>query len=568
MITMTEVDGLRVVTAPTTGPTRGGIVFRVGWLDEPFACRGLTHLIEHLAMFRLGLTDFARNGQTAQRFTHFFCQGSPEQVTTCLRTVCGALGDLPLERLDAEKRVLAAESNRQTMTVGAAMEIWRYGARGMTTEWGLSSLSAPTLEGWARRFFTRENAVVWFAGDELPDLDALALPRGALRPLPPRKDLVPVYPGFFNHEPQAIGWQGIVPRSTAASLLADVLRRQLFARLRQETGYSYRIDAAYTPLDADRATLTCQADVAADTADATFEAFVNTIDQARRGDVDAQTLDAARNQHRQTLTHPDGEALALPSVCADVLLGARIDDPDRALRETDHLDQASLRQVAEEAMTTALLAVPPGQDATPAGYARVPSQEEPVAGKAFAPVDGSNRTLTIGPDGVTATSESGSATVRFADCAGMLAWPDGARMLVAGDANVVRIEPTLWRVDPHALAMIDRSIEPDSIVRRPPRPVDQIPEAMPHAADQRYEAVPPRGLRLMRALAGFFLVMAAMWTVVMVGLSQAAPPSSRIHFWLLAVPLWLVTIWLWVVRHRRDKAWRHGLELTKRLDLR
>lgn len=69
---------------------------------------------------------------------------------------------------------------------GPALEpaaLWRYGAQtfGVTAypEWGLTMLTAEEIRVWVERYFTRENAVLWIAGADVPAGLKLKLPSGA-----------------------------------------------------------------------------------------------------------------------------------------------------------------------------------------------------------------------------------------------------------------------------------------------------------------------------------------------------------------------------------------------------
>ena len=42
----TEIHGVPVMWADLEEPVAAGLVFRVGWVDEPVAKRGLTHLVD------------------------------------------------------------------------------------------------------------------------------------------------------------------------------------------------------------------------------------------------------------------------------------------------------------------------------------------------------------------------------------------------------------------------------------------------------------------------------------------------------------------------------------------
>ena len=150
MIEQTVVDGIPTLVAPGNGAARGGITFRVGRADETLARSGLTHLVEHLALHRLGLTDYHYNGSTESTTTHFFSQGSPEDIGDYLNSVCAALADLPWHRLDMEKQILRTEAAGRSQSPAEPLLLWRYGARGYGLssypEWGLAEITA--VGGW------------------------------------------------------------------------------------------------------------------------------------------------------------------------------------------------------------------------------------------------------------------------------------------------------------------------------------------------------------------------------------------------------------------------------------
>lgn len=105
-IRTTEVDSIRTVLAPAPGPVTAGLFFRVGVADETLATAGITHLVEHLALHRHGVSDLHYNGATAATYTLFHVTGTPDEVVTYLNGVCAALRDLPVERLETERDIL------------------------------------------------------------------------------------------------------------------------------------------------------------------------------------------------------------------------------------------------------------------------------------------------------------------------------------------------------------------------------------------------------------------------------------------------------------------------------
>src|SRR5215469_1023455 len=90
-----EIDGVPVFWSDVGGPVSAGLLFRVGWSDEALSGRGLTHLVEHLALTHLGVdTPYVRNGFTEPATTRFVMSGTPEQAVEFLHGVCRALTDL------------------------------------------------------------------------------------------------------------------------------------------------------------------------------------------------------------------------------------------------------------------------------------------------------------------------------------------------------------------------------------------------------------------------------------------------------------------------------------------
>jgi hypothetical protein len=107
------VDGVPVYWAETAGPLRATLSFRTGTADEPFAKAGWTHAIEHLALFGLGTSPHDGNGSVDLFTTRFTAAGTPDHVVGFLGDVCTALHDQPVDRWEAEQRILLLEADRR-----------------------------------------------------------------------------------------------------------------------------------------------------------------------------------------------------------------------------------------------------------------------------------------------------------------------------------------------------------------------------------------------------------------------------------------------------------------------
>ncbi|MGH1555892.1 hypothetical protein ACRAWF_40870 [Streptomyces sp. L7] len=136
-IHLTEVDGIPTLFAYAPGPLRAGLVFRVGTADETLARAGVTHLVEHLALYRHGLADYHYNGATKAAFTPLPRGRRRTRDRRLPPRRLRLLADLPMERLETEKEILRTEESRREP---GQLPLWRYGAQGYGLvsypEWG------------------------------------------------------------------------------------------------------------------------------------------------------------------------------------------------------------------------------------------------------------------------------------------------------------------------------------------------------------------------------------------------------------------------------------------------
>ncbi|MFH8802434.1 M16 family metallopeptidase [Streptomyces sp. NPDC017936] len=482
LLSHTTVQGVPVLHAPASGKeVTAGLFFRVGRADETLATAGITHLVEHLALHRVGLSDLHHNGATANAYTLFHVTGSEEEVVSHLNSVCAGLRDLPMDRLETEKEILRTEAAGRGSGPHSPLALWRYGARGYGlagyNELGTWSLTPDRVRHWAQTRFTRDNAVLWITSDRVPEGLDLALPAGTRFPAPAATSALPVTPAYIHGDDGHVVLTSVLRRSTAASVFADVLGRALFQDLRQEGGYSYSAEADYSPRDADFATLTAYADALPQKQDAVVGGFVDTLARLRAGRIEQSELDSVRAKHLKIYDHPDLGAASLPSYALSLLLGHRILSPEQHRAELDAVTVADLREVAREAWDSALLKVP-GRAVDWAGFALAPQYSSAaVTGTRHPSLEDEEVTLVIGAEGVSLTTPRGPVTVRYDACAVMTTRPDGARSLTGHDGFVVTVEPTLYRgVTPERVAALDAAVPPEAVVPMPAREPDRIPQ--------------------------------------------------------------------------------------------
>jgi len=561
MIQQLDVDGVPALLASTGGPMRAGLAFRVGTADETLARSGITHLLEHLALAPLGLSDYHFNGATMPVTTVFHMQGSEPDIAAFLTAVCQNLRDLPLRRLTVEKEILRTEWSSRGSGVMDAVPLWRHGARdhGLASypEWGLGALTAEDLHHWAARYFTRDNAVLWIAGDRIPAGLRLPLPAGRRQPVPPVSSALPQTPAYFVNGSRAVALDAVVRRRTAASVFAGVLERELYRALRQDAGLSYTTSTGYDPRGDGYASLRAVADALPEKQDAVLGGFVDVLAKLRVGRIEQADIDATIGRTEDFLGTAEVHAARLSSHAFNLLTGEPIRTVDEYRTELKEVGPAELVEVAAETMASALLMVPEGCRADWAGFAPAPTSSDNVivAGTSYREREGDGE-LRVGVDGVSYLGPGGPLTVRYAECAVLLAWPDGARQLIGDDAISLRIEPTMLDLHPAAVQVIDGQVPPDRQVLMPARPPERIPQ--PEAAHHQRSAERPRrrfwevALMTLSGLAA--LLLGAFTGLLHYGMELDNETDSVlwgvvVAGWVLTVILALPVVLLW--RRRR-----------------
>lgn len=481
MIKHLEVDGVPTVLAPTAGTMHAGLAFRVGRADETLARGGITHLIEHLVLHPLGLADYHYNGVTGTVLTNFHMQGSESDVAGFLTGVCATLTDLPMHRLETEKEILRTEAAGRGSPITDPMTMWRYGARDYGLqgypEWGLNAFTPDDLRAWVARFFTRENAVLWIAGDAVPAELSLRLPPGSRQRVPRPSSALPVTPAYFPGSSGAVAWTSVVRRSAAAGVLSTVLERELFRALRQESGLSYTTQTDYDPRGDEHAVITAVADALPSKQDAVLGGFIDVLAKVRVGRIEPADVEAVVTKSIDGLSNAEVDAARLPGYAFNMLVGWPNQTVEEKVAELRAVTVDDVRRVAGEALGTGLLMTPENRRADWAGFVAAPAASDiAVPGTAYQSLQDPQTRLIVGPDGVTLHRGDELITVRHDACSAVLAWPDGARVLIGHDAVTVRVEPTLYAGVAAALASIDAQVPPQLRVDMPARAPDDIPQ--------------------------------------------------------------------------------------------
>ncbi|WP_433828391.1 M16 family metallopeptidase [Actinoplanes sp. CA-015351] len=491
MITQLEVSGIPVVLSPTTGPMHAGLVFRVGVADEPLAKRGITHLLEHLALHAFGVADYHYNGATGDEFTYFHMQGAETDIVAFLNGVSTALTDLPMHRLTTEKEILRTEASTRGDNPTEALALWRHGARdygvGTYPEWGLAGITPDDLRAWAARYFTVENAALWIAGPAVPAGLDLRLPHGERRPAPAPSSALPVRPAYFPGPPKGVAWDAVVDRSVSAGVFAGVLKRALFRSLRQEGGLSYAVQTDYSPRSDGRAVITAFADALPEKQGAVLGGFIDVLAALRLGLVEQADVTAEVNHRAEGLMHAEEDGSRLPGLAFNLLLGRPVQSADELVAELRAVTRDEVAAVAATAFADGLLMTPGRNTADWAGYAQAPQDSASIAeGTKYASLEDSEVSFVAGDRGVSLVQEDSAATVFYDECSVLLVWPDGARRFIGHDGMVVHFEPSLFPNGHAVVPAIDARVPRSLWAAMPARDPERIPK--PRPAD-----VPPAG---------------------------------------------------------------------------
>ncbi len=536
--TTTEIDGVPVFFGSAPGPLRAALMFRVGQADEHLAIRGITHLVEHLALAGTRSRPHAVNGLSGNVFTTFVATGDERTVAGHLRSVCERLSNLPVDPLEQERAVVRAEA-AQHMRPAAfrSLAVHRWGAHdhGLCgwDEVGVAGLSAAQVSEWAECGFTHGNAVLCLSG---PPPAGLRLPLGAPVfdfDLPSIGDPADD-PLCYTDSDRYVALSYLAPHGPAARALAWVVSKRLTYRLRQDLGASSGAQSFVDRLDADRSLYTFVADCVPDHAAAVQAATMDVLLRLLSEPISGSEL----GDVRRLQPDPD-EAYVDPHLlyaAQQHLLGASgRPSPDNA----GTLRQVSPQQIAvaaREALSTLLLAVPdtsgvPVTLAAPlrtspaerlSGLVHLPSATHPTPQTSGLVRSLRGLSLVLGDDAVTVTYDKVVA---------VLCYDDGTRTLVDETGRMLTVDPRAWQDAHLVFDDIDTAIHPSRRIPAGPRPAPataSAPAGRTEVRSPRRSRRKRRG-RVGRVVRRALLLPVQVAAVVLIArlISMAADPSRR-----------------------------------------
>jgi predicted Zn-dependent peptidase len=469
-VTWAEIDGLPVLWSELPERVVACLLFRVGWADEPLARRGLTHLVEHLALTRGGDDpSYERNGFTTATMTGFVMSGALEQAVEFLQGVVRGLTDLPLDRLDHEVQVLRAEEHARQRGVAELLLARRFGAVGFGTgayeQLGLNGVRPELVTQWRDHWFTAGNAILWMSRRP-PESLRLRLPTGPRAPTPEVRPLALALPAIVANRGSGFAISMMGPRGVETALATSILDHHLRRTLRHELGLSYSAGAASESLDASAVHVVLTADNVPGREAETGDAMVAALRQVAESGPSEEDLQRSRAMMRAGLTQPTRRALGLgelDTAARNHLVGRPHASWAEVVAEYDVIGSEQLAVAVARMAWTAIMVAPPGTSPRAVRFHPYPDwSADAVAGTALerrATVPGGapeGTRLVAGDEGVSLVDAAGHAvTVRFAQCAAVLRGAAGHRRLIGEDGFSIVFLPEEWE----SSEPLSRSIE-------------------------------------------------------------------------------------------------------------
>ena len=520
-----EVEGVRAVWADVPGPLRAGLVVRVGSADETLSSAGVSHLLEHLALFGTGRPGDHSNGFTDQTVTMYHCSGDADLVRTFLTDVTRQLADPPTHRLADELGVLRAEAAGRGRSAEDTLLTWRYGAAGFglaaQEQLGLARLDADAVRAWAARYATRGNSVLWFSGPP-PAGIAVGLPDGdPVAPPDPRPAVLPRLPAWFRaDDASGIALYSVLERAWANGFLEDVLRDRLVDELRVKQAAAYSPGVGYRPVSRGAGRLLALTDIVDGRQTDAVRIFLGILaDLGAERPPTEDELAAVRRRREADHADPSAPLGFVTSAAWNLAVGTEPETYESADAGFAGVTPDDVAAAARSALAGAVAMVPQGVRMTREPWVEAPATvHEPVDGRSFEPVPGGpDGELVVGAGGVTRRSGGFHVTAPVGAVVAVQRYADGGRVLVADDGNRVVVEPTLWRHGQFAVEEVDGLFPEHLVVDMGARPADEIPRprAAQAAAAAEAEAVTTRRKELM-LLAVALLVLAVVAAVAVV----------------------------------------------------
>jgi len=463
----TVVDGVQTFWTQAGPPFTATLTFRVGIADERLVERGITHLVEHLAMSPLREVTHPYNGGVGMDATSMWAAGSEADVVDFMGRLTDELSDLSAERLDTEAGVLIAESMRFRSTSFTSMLAFRFGPAGPGVmaypEYGLRRVTVGDLRRWAAEWFTAENAVLILTGPP-PDNMRLSLPSGRRHSfeLPPDcRHYSPVDKTRISTQEDGVAVGGFGARSVPLRMAADAVRMRAEEHMRHELGRVYAVAHEYAPLTGDEVFVYWGSDSEQVHAGEVATAFNSVLDSVvDEGPTHAELERMVSMTEQMHVMDPlalaRGEVFRIAN---DVLTGHDSMEMERWIPE--------MRAVTPESGAEALRGIMPGAMAIASASGLVgfspdsEPDEDQTKGKTYRyKVGDIKRRYILGEDALSSVEDGSCLTVRFDEVVLSEHQEGGRRVIIDRHGTYLGIDPSTRKLR-EMVAVLDIRLPPD-----------------------------------------------------------------------------------------------------------
>ena len=427
-------------------PFMATLMFRVGAADETVSTHGLSHIVEHLALFSAGEPGLDFNGFVDLLRTVFYVRAEPGEAVEFLQRVARALGELPLDRLENEKRVLRTEAEGSGASVDQRLLTHRFGGTGFGVsaydQLGLRSVGPDQVAAWAREHFTRENALIWMTGPP-PDGLELELPSGSRRPPPPIEPLPDLeYPVHIAEGSGGVAIASLLPRSTANRLGLGIMGERAHSELRLDQAMSYGVDSPYEPLNATTAHALLIASCLDDHSARVRDELMRVVRAIAEDGATDDELARARRLYAQALKDQEPPS-RLDYECFSEFLGSPAVSEAELLAESEAVTGADVAACARSFLEQAVAVVPAATPMPRTGWHAPPDPAtDRVEGREWTTKGlrrGRRTTIVVGPDALGGRWPEGpSIAIRFADVVAAIE-EAGEMTIIARDESFVSL---------------------------------------------------------------------------------------------------------------------------------
>jgi len=472
------VDGVPVYwTDATTAQPTIALIFRVGLVDEQFGQRGVTHLVEHLALNDLRGALYSFNGRVASTTTVFTASGNAEDLVEFVRDLCRNLRNLPLQRIRHEIQVLATEAQKRPQVLDAQLlsihcGYTQYGWMAMP-ELGLSKLSESDVAAWAAAMFTRDNLAVWIAGP-LPKLLAFELPSGARVPVPEPIRIESLRPPVFvTRELGGVLLSALTEWSLPLRVGVLACQHRLHERLRFGEGLSYATLGDVHVLTKRTGHMVLGSDCVPMAAGQTTAALLEIVSAVAADGHRREDLQQGIAATRRAFSTDRAAPAILDQWANQELAGFEPETVGVMLDRMEATDGVAVAAAVTRALNDAVLVIPGGCEPKDQRFrqylgptvARLQGRTFHKQRRALLNFGPQVNYIAINQDGVTHVNEQGkSTTVLFNRCAGILKFEEGRRLLLGEDSQVLEFIPKEWPYGLEIGNLLDAAVPDERII--------------------------------------------------------------------------------------------------------